>query len=325
MPKISVIVPVYKVEEYIHRCVDSILNQTFSDFEIILVDDGSPDVCGKICDEYAKKDTRIKVVHKRNGGLSDARNVGFTYAEGEYTIFIDSDDYIEKDMLEYLYDNISQYNADMSTCGAYDVFDDRIEQKEVIEEFVCSGEDAFGYILKGIHIRGEIWNKLIKTNLINDLQFPKGKLYEDIFFTSQMMQRIKKVCVGTKPKYYYVHRSESITGKPYRPQLQDIIEAYETNYNVVSRYFPELTEIAECLKIWSRFIVLDKIMLEKNIKKYPEYKELKKYLQRNTGRIIKNKYFHPFRKISVLVLRFSIHLYQRMVYISVRNQTKIEG
>lgn len=325
MPKISVVVPVYKVENYIHRCVDSILNQTFPDFEIILVDDGSPDECGRICDDYAKRDTRIQVVHKENGGLSDARNYGFQYVQGEYTIFIDSDDYIEYDMFEYMYENARKYDADMSTCGAYDVFDDRVEKKDCVEEFVCSGRETFGYILKGIHIRGEIWNKLIRTDRIRGLQFPKAKLYEDIFFTAQMMQNIEKVSIGTQPKYYYVHRSDSITGKPYRAQLQDIIEAYEENYKVVCKYFPELEEIAECLKIWSRFIILDKILMEKDYKSYPEYKEMKKYLIDSLGRILHNQYFHPFRKISVLTLMVSESLYRQMVFISIKKQTKIEG
>lgn len=106
MPTISVIVPVYKVEPYIRKCVDSILGQTFSDIQVILVDDGSPDQCGKICDEYAKQDNRVEVIHKENGGLSDARNAGIPYAKGEYIIFLDSDDYIENDMFEYMYTRI---------------------------------------------------------------------------------------------------------------------------------------------------------------------------------------------------------------------------
>lgn len=325
MPRISVIVPVYKVESYIYRCVESILEQTFVDFELLLIDDGSPDNCGKICDEFAERDKRVKSFHKMNGGLSDARNYGFQHAEGEYVIFIDSDDYIEKDMLEYLYNNINRYQADMATCGAYDVFENKVERKQEVEEFVCSGEEAFGYILKGIYVRGEIWNKLIKSSLIRTLQFPKGKLYEDIFFTANMMKGIKCVCIGTKPKYYYVHRSDSITGQPYRPQLQDIIEAYEMNYEIVEESFPNLLEIAECLKIWSRFIVLDKILLEDNYKQYQEYKLFRKYLCKSLRTVWKNKYFHPYRKISLLILSFSVSLYRRLVFISVRKQIKVEG
>ena len=127
MPEISVIVPVYKVEKYIHRCVDSILGQTFSDIQVILVDDGSPDTCGDICEEYARRDSRVRVIHKENGGLSDARNAGIPQADGKYIIFIDSDDFIEMDMLEYLYSNIRNANADMATCGCFDVYSDRTE------------------------------------------------------------------------------------------------------------------------------------------------------------------------------------------------------
>ncbi|WP_282923875.1 glycosyltransferase family 2 protein, partial [Mediterraneibacter massiliensis] len=193
MAEISVIVPVYKVEPYLHKCVDSILEQSFSDIQVILVDDGSPDSCGDICEEYAQKDTRVQVVHKENGGLSDARNAGIAYTEGNYVIFLDSDDYIERDMLEYLYTNIKTADADMATCGIYEVYKDRIEAQEETPGFVCTGEEAFRCILQGHTIRGEIWNKLIKKECMEDLRFPKGRLYEDIYYTVDLMQRIKKV------------------------------------------------------------------------------------------------------------------------------------
>ncbi|EGP5489252.1 glycosyltransferase, partial [Enterococcus faecium] len=122
MCEISIIVPVYKVEPYLRKCVDSILAQTFTDFEVILVDDGSPDNSGKICDEYASKDSRVRVIHKKNGGLSSARNAGIDVARGKYLGFVDSDDYIEKDMYELLYDNIVKEQADLSICGIYDIY-----------------------------------------------------------------------------------------------------------------------------------------------------------------------------------------------------------
>lgn len=267
MPTISVIVPVYKVEPYIRKCVDSILGQTFSDIQVILVDDGSPDQCGKICDEYAKQDNRVEVIHKENGGLSDARNAGIPYAKGEYIIFLDSDDYIENDMFEYMYTRIKDSGADMATCGLYEVYKDRIETQKEEVDFVCTGEEAFRCILRGHTIRGEIWNKLIRKSCIEDLRFPKGRLYEDIYYTVDLMQRIKKVAVGTKPKYYYLHREDSITGKAYRPKVFDIIDGYTKNYEVVKEKFPSLTQEAECLWIWSRFIVLDKMLLQEDYKK----------------------------------------------------------
>lgn len=316
MPEISVIVPVYKVEPYIHKCVDSILTQTFTDYELILVDDGSPDTCGNICDEYAQKDARIHVIHKENGGLSDARNAGVKIACGEYVIFIDSDDYIDADMLSYLYENLKKADADMATCGIYEVYADRIEKQEEEPDFVCSGEEAFRCILRGHTIRGEIWNKLIKRSCISDLEFPKGKLYEDIFYTVDMMQRIKKVAVGTKPKYYYLHRSDSITGKAYRPKLFDIIDGYTKNYQVVQHAFPKLEEEAECLWIWSRFIVLDKMLLEENYRSIDRFEELVTFIKQHFRRIMKNPYFQRNRKISAIVLLISIPLYRKLVFIS---------
>ena len=127
MPKISIIVPVYNVEEYIHRCIDSILAQTFTDFELILVNDGSHDQCGKICDEYAENDSRIKVIHKKNGGLSDARNAGLEIAQGEYIGFVDSDDYIEHDMYEKLIEACKEYNSKLAMCGRYKVLGEELK------------------------------------------------------------------------------------------------------------------------------------------------------------------------------------------------------
>ncbi|HEL7541574.1 TPA: glycosyltransferase, partial [Enterococcus faecalis] len=130
MPKISIIVPVYNVEKYLEKCVRSILAQTFTDFELILVDDGSPDSSGAMCDQFAEQDERVKVIHKENGGLSDARNAGIEIATGEYLGFVDSDDYIADDMYELLYTNIVKEDADLSICGIYDVY----EGKEPVEK-----------------------------------------------------------------------------------------------------------------------------------------------------------------------------------------------
>ncbi|HDT8053597.1 TPA: glycosyltransferase, partial [Enterococcus faecalis] len=130
MPKISIIVPVYNVEKYLEKCVRSILAQTFTDFELILVDDGSPDSSGAMCDQFAEQDQRVKVIHKENGGLSDARNAGIEIATGEYLGFVDSDDYIADDMYELLYTNIVKEDADLSICGIYDVY----EGKEPVEK-----------------------------------------------------------------------------------------------------------------------------------------------------------------------------------------------
>ena len=168
MAKVSVIVPVYNVEKYIHKCVDSVLNQTLQDLEIILVDDGTKDNSGIICDEYAQKDARVQVIHKVNGGLSDARNTGMKVATSDYILFVDSDDYIKEDMVERLYDLAVRYEVDMSCCGVYNVYSSVTKpQCDTLEEFLCDNVEAFAHILVGQKIPGTICNKLIKKGQLN--------------------------------------------------------------------------------------------------------------------------------------------------------------
>lgn len=322
---ISVIVPVYKVEKYIYKCIDSIIEQTYSDLEIILVNDGSPDSCGHICDEYAKADNRIKVIHKENGGLSDARNAGFEVAQGDYVLFVDSDDYIDIDMVEYLYQNIIEYNADIASCGNYDVYESKIVTEFTTDEKIqCDGEVFYSHLLRGDKVRGEIWNKLIRKEIVKNVRFPKGKLYEDIFYTADMMKNTSKVVIGTKPKYYYVHRESSITGKPYRKELLDIIDGYEKAYKVVLSDFPKLEEIAKCLVIWSRFIVLDKILTEKNYHQIKEMKQMVNYLRSHRNEILQNKFFHPRRKIAVIILSVSVLAYRQIVLNKEKNKAELK-
>ena len=168
---ISVIVPVYKVEKYLEKCIESVLKQTYTNLQIILVDDGSPDNCGKICDEYAKKDSRIEVIHKINGGLSDARNVGINRANGRYIGFVDSDDYIKEDMYEKLINLIKEYDADISICNLYDVIDGKeyVRNKDNgIHEY--SRIDILKEILLDKNIQSYAWNKLYKKELFDEIK-----------------------------------------------------------------------------------------------------------------------------------------------------------
>ena len=218
-PKISIIVPVYKVEPYIHKCVDSILNQTFKDFELILVDDGSPDNCGKICDEYAQKDNRVKVIHKENGGQATARNAALDIARGEYIGFVDSDDYIEKDMYEKLYRCSNSNNADISIIGV----------KEVSE----LGNILYEYIPKSINLseilkRAHAWNKLFKKKLFfeNNLFFIENKYYEDLELIPKLFIKANKVCSINDIAYIYLQREGSTTRKR-DEKILDMLWAYK--------------------------------------------------------------------------------------------------
>lgn len=202
-PKVSVIVPVYKAEAYLHRCVDSLLAQTFTDFEVLLVDDGSPDGSGKICDEYARKDSRIKVFHKENGGVSSARQYGLDNAVGEYTIHADPDDWVKPDMLKELYNKAKEEDADMVIC---DYYLDGIERKYVNQRpSNCDCQEVLcDLMFQNLH--GSLWNKLIRRVCYEtyDVRLPRGLDYcEDVITLVQLWQNSIKIIYVNKAFYYY--------------------------------------------------------------------------------------------------------------------------
>ena len=201
MPKVSIIVPIYNVEKYLCRCVDSILAQTFTDYELFLVDDGSPDNCGMICDGYAKKDGRIKVIHKANGGLSDARNVAIDIASGEYFSFIDSDDHVEPDMIETMYNALVETDSDMAVCGM-DSFDDKGNTGEFYkphaERMIFEGEGRCELLYQPCAM-----NKCYKRSIFDDLRYPKGKLSEDAYIFHYIMERAVRIVYTGKISYHY--------------------------------------------------------------------------------------------------------------------------
>ena len=209
MPKVSVIVPVYKVEKYLNRCVDSILSQTFKDFEIILVDDGSPDRCGDICEEYAKKNNKVKVLHKKNGGLSDARNAGLNMATGKYIVFVDSDDYIDSNMIDILYKRIVDTSADMAICNYLYVDEDETPMLEytgslAVEDIIYTGiQILYGATTKGRISFVTACNRIYKRELWDDIRFPKGKLFEDDHVLHKLCLKCDIVAGVSKPLYFY--------------------------------------------------------------------------------------------------------------------------
>lgn len=217
MPKISVIVPVYNVEKYLGRCIDSILNQTFRDFELILVDDGSPDKCGEICDDYAKKDDRIKVIHKKNGGLSDSRNVGIDIARGECISFIDSDDWIHADFLNTLYSNMKEDNVDIAVVGFHKEWDNKKEQSIVFEKKVYFDKSVMNeFYSPEIPTHVNIaWNKLYKKELFENIRYPVGRIHEDGFTTYKLFYNANGVSIASDDLYYYYQRENSIMNEKF--------------------------------------------------------------------------------------------------------------
>lgn len=215
---ISVIIPVYNVEEYLDKCILSIQKQTYKNLDIILVDDGSTDACPVICDRYAKEDQRIQVIHKANGGLSDARNCGLKYAKGEYIGFVDSDDWIEPEMYSYLLNNTIQYNADISCCEIRNIYKNCVlSSEEKGEVRLLNREEAIKSIVgnSSFCLKNAACNKLYKKSVIKDLKFPQGKEYEDVVFSIQAVHNCKNIVYSDLHLYNYVReRSNSIMNKP---------------------------------------------------------------------------------------------------------------
>lgn len=239
---ISIIIPVYKVEKYLEKCIQSVIKQTYENLQIILVDDGSPDNCGKICDEYAKKDHRIEIMHKSNGGLSDARNKGLEIAKGEYIGFVDSDDYIESDMYEVLYNLLKQSNADVSICNFYTVSQGKSAIKNVdngIKEY--NRIEILKEILLDNNIQSYAWNKLYKKKLFDEIKYPVGKKYEDIGTTFYLLEKCNKVVVTGKPEYYYINRQDSIVNNVTETTITDYIELIMQRYDYIEENIKELS------------------------------------------------------------------------------------
>ncbi|MDU6522389.1 glycosyltransferase family 2 protein [Enterococcus devriesei] len=310
MCEISIIVPVYNVEKYLNKCVDSILNQTFKDFEVILVDDGSPDNSGAICDQYAQKDSRVKVIHKKNGGLSDARNAGIEAAQGKYLGFIDSDDYIADDMYELLYNNIVHEDADMSICGIYHVYEGKEPEEKPGKYMVLNRNEATVLIFHGNQISDHAVNKLYKKQIFSELRYPIGKYHEDSFTIVGILDQCNIVVIDTKQKYYYYHRDDSITSQTFSKKHLEYITAWEQNEKKVSGRTKEIDEAAHQRVCFANFLVLDKIVNANMERLVPETKSIVHYLKNNYSFIMKNSIFTRNRKISMTLLMISLNLYK---------------
>ena len=229
-PLISVIVPVYKVEKYLNKCVESIVNQTYKNQEIILVDDGSPDNCPAMCDEWAKKDSRVKVIHKKNGGLSSARNAGLDIMTGSLVSFIDSDDYVGPEMHERLYNLMQEYDADMSICAGIDVFEDKPEpdiKGRPITIKLLSREEALRMLVCN-RLTVIAPTKLYKSEIFDSIRFPEGVLYEDYATAHKTYGVCNKIILSNEIFYFYLKRDDSIVGR----SAQNIFDKHKFQYTL---------------------------------------------------------------------------------------------
>ena len=275
MTKVSVIIPVYNVEKYLQRCFDSVVNQTLKDIEIILVNDGSTDSSGEMCDRLAKTDNRVKVIHKENGGLSDARNVGIEAAKGEFLSFIDSDDYVVPDMLEYLYTNAVSSGAQIATGTMRMVKNGQGKTNSDFVPAVFSPEQALENALYGPVSSLSVCNKIFKKDLFNDIKFLVGKTYEDAYIVPSLFLKTDKVFMSGKAVYNYViDRVDSITNVSFSEKNFNMVEAFEFNRKKVCEKFPGL------FNVFTYRIYYAYVMLFKKIIFLVDFKNNKYYVER---------------------------------------------
>lgn len=284
---ISVIVPVYRVEQYLRQCVDSILNQTYEDLEVLLIDDGSPDRCGEICDEYAEKDDRVHVFHTENRGLSAARNLGLREAKGEYIGFVDSDDWIEPDMYEVLLRRLQESGADISVCG---ISDEYVNNKTTTycSDKIYDSIEAVKALICG-DLGNQMMNKLWTRKAAAQLQFPEGHAYEDIFVVYKVLGNIETVAAVNKTLYRYRQRRGSITRSFSMTNLIDYWNAnhercnflrseYENRKDTVFEYELEKQCAYAIARTWRWFYGVPR--KERN---YVYLSELNSYASKNYG------------------------------------------
>lgn len=307
--KISLIVPVYNVEKYLEKCVNSILKQTYKNLEIILVDDGSRDKSAEICDKLKKVDNRIIVVHKTNGGLSDARNAGIEIATGNYLGFIDSDDYIQNDMYEYLYKLIKENNGDISICDYKIIYEDEDfhVEKKINKIQTYTKIDAMKELLKKNQIQDYAWNKLYKRNLFSNIKYPVGRKMEDLGTTYKLFDKANKIIKGNQKKYFYLQRMGSIVNNKTIDLFIDKYELSFERYNYLKNKYGEVIENETDMvqKILELYQIKDI-----TVYKYIEEKRINKILENILNQKNVKKNLTLKLRVKLILLKFNKKIYR---------------
>ncbi|MBO5397964.1 MAG: glycosyltransferase family 2 protein [Clostridia bacterium] len=319
---ITIVVPVYKVEQYLKKCVDSIINQTYKNLEIILVDDGSPDNCGNMCDEYANLDSRVKVIHKENGGLSSARNAGIEIAKGKYISFVDSDDYITNDYIEFLYNLILTNNVKVSICSHTVIYDTGLVlEKATNEHSVIDTKTAIERILYDEGLDTSAWAKLYETKLFENIKYPNGKLFEDSATTCKILCECDKVAIGSKSKYFYLIRNNSITKTNFSSNKMDLITSTKDMGEYVLNKYPDLKKAVNRRIMYAYLSTLSQLANSKE-KHLEEQKELLDYIKKYRKEVLADKRIKKRDRLALHCLAFGFNFYKLMwkIYKKVSNR-----
>lgn len=312
-PLISVIVPIYDVESYLPKCVESVLRQTYTNLEIILVDDGSPDNSGKICDDFAARDPRVRVIHKENGGLSSARNAGLDAAHGEYITFLDSDDWIAEDAYEHLLSVMRKYDVKLVCGGNYNVSSKTGEQTLGVcpkKEEKITAEAMVGRMFMWEGCDSSVCDKLFHRSMLENFRFPVGKVCEDVAVTYKIILHTDFVAMSEKPFYYYLHRADSITTSAFSEKTFHFSEHTSVIYPYIRDHYPAIANQARYMRVRSLTHVLllldsgDKNTREKYLSRY---RELHRQLRQHTFFILKSPWFGKKEKITDLLLVLGLY------------------
>ena len=307
MDKISVIVPVYNVEDYLKECINSILNQNYKNYEIIIVDDGSTDDCSKICDEY--KNSNVKVYHKLNGGLSDARNYGIKKASGDYLVFVDSDDVLCKNMLKELFCMVSESGADIGIVDlAHFYGNNQCNFEKNDKVYIYNNEEAICEMLYQKSFLVSACGKIFKKDLFNDIEFPVGKIFEDSAIMYKLFDKSNKIIYNPSKLYGYRHRSDSITTSKFSKKDLDIL----TISNEIEEYFNNrslsLKKAAKAYKFNSNL----RIFLNASDKFESEKLKSERYLKENADELLNDKNIRKKLKISIIIFKISKRMLKKL-------------
>lgn len=314
-PVISIIIPIYNVEKYLKRCLDSVEKQIYTNLEIILINDGSTDSSLTIAKEYAKRDGRIKIFSEKNCGLSAARNLGLKHATGKYITFIDSDDYVSKDYVLYLYKLLEKgnFSASMSICSLMNVYEN--SGKEVNtgnnKEYTLTGKECIKMMCYHNLVDTCTYAKLGSKELYKDFKFPEGKVFEDIGTTYQLFEKANKVECGFKPKYFYNIRSNSITTREFTPKKLDLLKMTDKMADDVVRKYPDLKRAVLRRRIYARFSTLNQTLTSKNTVEIKKIRnELIKFIQNNHKELFLDKNVPKRDKAAYLSLCMGFNFYK---------------
>lgn len=321
-PMISVIVPIYKVEALLPRCVASLRGQTYENLEIILVDDGSPDNCGPMCDAFAEEDPRIKVIHKPNGGLSDARNAGIEIASGEYLGFVDSDDWIEPDMYAALMEMALREGLKLVCGGRYDAYGDTDRKVGLCPDRteVISGEELARRIFVWDGIDSAAWDKLYHRSLFSQIRYPFGKICEDLPTTYRIGLDAGRVGMIARPVYNYFHRAGSITTASMSDARLHVLEHTEFILKDIAQRCPQLLPYARSFRLRQGMMLLQRIEIgnETDRSKYlPVAAELKKELRRDLGTVLSDGRITARKKAELLMMLLGVYRPLRKLFYKV--------